>query len=327
MSSEPTVDQLEKARADYLNVVISSADEWAHPNGGYPTSRLIELDPTLGGVTVEDVSIDGPHGPVPIRRYIGSDDPISTLMWVHGGAFVFGSLEMPEAHWVSLTLAAHGVEVFSVDYRKALDGIHYPVPYDDLHTAWRWLTTNSSVSSPLSGKIHLGGASAGAALSAGLVVQLRDVGERLPDSVALVYPIVHPRLPEMTPELASATASILENGSFNAHIIDGMSYNFAGSLSAFHDPHAFAGLGDPSGFPPTLIINSELDILRASGETFARQLENAHVQVTWVTEPGSLHGQLDEPENPAGIRSLERLISWLAQQAPEHTFGEGADST
>ena len=35
---------------------------------------------------------------------------------------------MLEAHWVSLALAARGFGVLSLDYRKALRGVHYPVP-------------------------------------------------------------------------------------------------------------------------------------------------------------------------------------------------------
>lgn len=312
MAGELTLNELEVAQAEYLAIISNSTDEWTLPDLSYPTSRLTNLYPELSRVTIEDVTFADPNGSVPMRRYSGPGKPTSTLMWVHGGAFVFGTLDMPEANWVSLTLAGRGYQVFSVDYRKALEGVHYPAPADDLAAAWQWIADQNPLHETASGEIHLGGASAGAALSAGLVVRLRDSGERVPDSVILAYPIVHPRLPEMSPELRAATTSVLENGSYDAHIIDGMSYNFAGSLRAFQNPQAFAGLSDPTGFPPTLIINSEHDILRASGELFAKQLSEVGATVLSVTEAGSLHGQLNEPENPAGIRSLERIAEWLA---------------
>ncbi|GAA1963854.1 alpha/beta hydrolase [Microbacterium deminutum] len=94
-----------------------------------------------------------------------------------------------------------------------------------------------------------------------------------------------------------------------------MSYNLAGSPAALADPHAFAGLADPTGLPPTLIINSERDTLRASGERYAQQLSEAGVSVTCVTEPGSFHGQLNTPHEATGIRSMRRVLDWLNQPA------------
>ena len=58
-------------------------------------------------------------------------------MWVHGGAFMGGYLDMPESNWVALELAARGIPVFAVDYTKCLGDVHYPVPSDDVLAAWR----------------------------------------------------------------------------------------------------------------------------------------------------------------------------------------------
>ncbi len=48
--------------------------------------------------------------------------PGARLVWAHGGGFVAGDLDMPEADWVARTLAARGVTVVSIDYRLAGDG-------------------------------------------------------------------------------------------------------------------------------------------------------------------------------------------------------------
>ena len=46
-----------------------------------------------------DTTVDGPHGPVPVRVYEpaagASDRPC--LVWMHGGGFMMGDLDMPEA--------------------------------------------------------------------------------------------------------------------------------------------------------------------------------------------------------------------------------------
>lgn len=41
-------------------------------------------------------------------------------MWVHGGGFLSGTIDMPEARWVALTLASHRISVLSLEYREAL---------------------------------------------------------------------------------------------------------------------------------------------------------------------------------------------------------------
>jgi len=292
--------------AEYL----AEAETWmtGWQNHEFPPHVLVEKFPLLRNVAVRDETLEGPHGPVPIRLYDPRQTPRCTLMWIHGGGFAAGDLDMPEAHWVSLSLAAQGIAVVSVDYQKTLDGAHYPVAFDDVRAAWRWLIEHTGSSGLASGALHLGGASAGAALAASLVVRLRDAGERMPDSLVLVYPVVHPRLPPPTAELEAATQGLPSS----AQLIVGMSDFVAGSVASLSDPHAFAGLSDPSAFPPTLILNSERDFLRASGELFAKQLLDAGAPVDCVTEAGATHGHLNEPDNPAGVRSLSRIADWLA---------------
>src|SRR3954454_20973184 len=57
--------------------------------------------PPPPGVETRDDAAPGPHGPVPVRIYEpydrGPDRPC--LVWMHGGAFRGGDLDMPEADW------------------------------------------------------------------------------------------------------------------------------------------------------------------------------------------------------------------------------------
>jgi acetyl esterase len=74
---------------------------------------------------VPDVSVrsdvaPGPHGPVPVRVYdAGGGDRAGgrpCLVWMHGGAFIFGNLDMREADWTARELAIRaGAVVVSVD--------------------------------------------------------------------------------------------------------------------------------------------------------------------------------------------------------------------
>src|SRR6185312_14764660 len=88
---------------------------------------------------------------------------------------------------------SRGFAVLSVEYTKALFGVHFPVPSIDLLEAWNWAVDNLGIDVAT---MHLGGASAGANLAAGVGVRLRDGQGQLPASLVLVYPQVHPVFPE-----------------------------------------------------------------------------------------------------------------------------------
>jgi acetyl esterase/lipase len=261
---------------------------------------LVARFPEFGAVSVEDTSIDGPHGPVPARRYAPPTASGAVLLWLHGGGWINGNLDMPEAHRVGLSLATHGVTVLSADYRKALFGVRHPVPADDVVAAWQWMRAH------LSGERYfIGGASAGAQLSAGVTMRLRDSGEATPEGVLLVYPAVHPQIPEYRDDVPAGTFL------FTPPLIEEIVRNYVGDGEGLSVPHAWPALGDVRGFPPHYIVNAEHDSLRASGEAYAEQLHAAGVPVVNEMEPGTQHGYLDDAASNGATQTLERVAHWL----------------
>src|ERR1043165_8906663 len=115
---------------------------------------------TSNTVEPEALVIDGPQGGVDARLYRAAGLSAAALVWVHGGAFAFGDLDMPESDWVARSLAESGITVLALDYRKATEGVHRPALSDDVLAGWRWATTNLAGISTRS-RPHLGGASAG----------------------------------------------------------------------------------------------------------------------------------------------------------------------
>jgi acetyl esterase/lipase len=91
--------------------------------------------------------------------------------------------------------------------------------------------------------------------------------------------------------------------------------NYAGSEAVFDDVYAYPGNGDVAGLPPVFILNSEADSLRSSGERFGQQLAEAGVTVRVEYEPGTVHGHLNQPDDPAAVRSIERMAAWLSRPA------------
>ncbi len=264
-------------------------------------------------INVHDRSIAGPHGPIPIRVY-APKTTISLkngLLWAHGGSFTGGTLEMPEAHWVASQLAQRGVTVVSVDYRLANTGSRYPIPSDDVLAGWEWILTASDELGIDPSRISIGGASAGANLACGAAVRLRDAAETTPQSVVLAYPVVHATLPPYSRDLEAKTEKLAKDLRSLPDAVRMMSMDYVGDEALFSHPQAFPGNADFEGLPPFLIINSDLDDLRSSGEALAAGLALASNDVCVIREPGTHHGHLNRPESAEATRSLNRIVNWL----------------
>ena len=266
------------------------------------------------GVDVTDVTISGRHGELPARGYRGAPTATGTgaaLIWAHGGGFVFGDLDMPEAHWVAVKLAQRGFPVLSIDYTKCVDGVRYPIPSDDVLDAWLWVAGHEAEFGLAPGHLHLGGASAGANLCAGVAKRLRDESGPLPASLILAYPVLHAELRPAGEELRAALAARPPEF-LTPQVVRDLNLNWTGREALFDDVYAFPGNGDLSGLPPTYILNSETDSLRSSGERYGEQLATAGVDVRVEFEPGTVHGHLNQPDDPGAHRSIERVAAWLA---------------
>jgi acetyl esterase/lipase len=276
--------------------------EPADPRTDIDTASLQRRFPRLAGVRTSDLTVVSPHGPQPARVYRDASAPPTgrALVWVHGGAFIGGHLDMPESNWVALELAARGIPVFAVDYTKCLGDVHHPVPSDDVFAAWEHARAHSA---ELFGvepdRLHLGGASAGGALTSGVAARLRDGAGAIPAGLVLVYPVAHPdgAHPGSTPDPDAPHAQL--------------SLNYAGSPEALTDPHAFAGLGTGEGFPRTIVVVCEYDGLRPSGEAFAALLDSAGVDVDLHVEPGADHAHINEPSDPTALPTIEAIAGWM----------------
>lgn len=280
-------------------------------SNGYDTARLIGIDPTLTDIEISDFEIVAPSGQIGARRYISrSHHTQAALVWAHGGAWVGGSLDMPESHWVGLALAARGVSVLTVDYHLSLHGVTFPVPSDDVSAAFTWALSHRYLLGGQSTPVSLGGASAGGNLAAGVAKRLAQGDGAVPASLVLAYPVLHPELPRPSESLARAL-ELAGVPDVPPGLLAFAMGHFAGP-SGVGDEIAFAGNGEvPRRHSPTLILNADADPLRASGELYARQLDNASIAVDVDLLPQSQHGFLNEPESPTGQAGLARIADFL----------------
>ncbi|WP_432483325.1 alpha/beta hydrolase [Kineococcus esterisolvens] len=271
----------------------------------------------VGERVVEDRRAPGPHGDVDVRVHVPRGAPVSALVWAHGGAFARGDLDMPESDAVARSLQRAGHLVVTVGYRLAGDGTRYPVPSDDVLAAWRWGRGLAAASGVPATRTFLGGASAGGNLAAGAVLRLLEAGEELPAGVVLAYPTLHAVPPAASPAALRALGTLPEGEErWGPDAVREMYAGYVGGDPAGAPAAVTPGTAPLEGFPPALVLVSEVDGLRGSAEDFAARLVAAQVPVACVLEPGTRHGHLNRPGEPGFGASVRRVDAWL-RAAPD----------
>lgn len=280
---------------------------------------------------VSDQVLDGPHGPLRVRVYTPSAPAGPGLVWVHGGGFAAGELDMPEAHWVAQSFADRGIVVVSVDYAVApfprtraaaagapeRAGVQYPVASDEVEFAFRWAVESGLARGPWS----LGGASAGGNLATGAALRLSHGTGPVPALAVLAYPTLHAVQGAPDAALRAALDSDPDADVFGPEPVRGMYENYLGGPIEDADIYAVPGtasVAELSGFPATIMITGEVDELRVSGEAFAAALRDAGVDLDISIEPGTRHGHLNQPELAAATASIDRFAARILATSPEN---------
>jgi acetyl esterase len=259
--------------------------------------------------SVDDLVADGPHGPIPIRRYLPfdpgrADEPdLPVVVWLHGGGFVCGDVESYDM--VARRLAVEsGAAVFSVDYRLAPEH-PFPIPLDDCHAALAWIVAHASDLGVDGSRVAVAGDSAGGNLSAAVALRARIEGPGLRAQV-LVYPVIDP---------ACDTKSMVENATGYMLTADSMREMWDFYLANTNTNDAFFAVNkaaDYSGLPPALVLTAEFDPLRDEGEHYASLLDAADVDTKVVRYDGMIHGFLGMRELvPAANEAMAETAAFL----------------
>jgi acetyl esterase len=252
--------------------------------------RRVETAKALGGEPevlgrVDDLSIPGPAGKIPVRVYASERDGLRpALIYFHGGGFVFGNLETHDMVCRALAKES-GAVVISVDYRLAPEH-RFPAAVEDAHAATVWVAANAEHLGIDARRIAVGGDSAGANLATVAATRCRDAGGPVLAAQVLLYPVTDLSSFETASHRELGEGYLLTRASmewFNEH--------YLASTDLTRHPEASPLLAsDLSGLPPTLVITAEFDPLRDEGEAYAQRLQQAGVPVILTRYPGMIHG-------------------------------------
>lgn len=231
---------------------------------------------------VEDRSIPGPAGEIPIRIYSpNSSTNLPILVFFHSGGFVAGNLESEDTPLRAITNRC-GCIVVSVAYRLAPQN-PYPAAPEDAFAATKWVSEHAAEFRGNADRIAVGGDGAGGNLAAVVTLMARDKkGPHLVYQV-LIYPDID---------------AILRTSRFRSHDPVVTTESHMTSLDAYVLP--LDSLEDPyvspiyastmRGLPPALMITDEDDPARDEGGAYANRLRYEGVSVQLVQYPNVIHG-------------------------------------
>lgn len=204
------------------------------------------------------------------------------LYFLHGGGYVMGRPSHFDNQCAEIAVGANCV-VISPDYRLAPED-PYPAGLDDSDAGLAWVFDNAADLGIDSGRVAVGGTSAGAGLAAALLLRLRGRGD---DRVAFQF-LEAPMLDYRNQALSSGAAEhpLVWNRTSNERAwgayLDGIDDIPAEASPALAE--------DLSGLPPTYISVSALELFRDEAVAYADRLVENGVQVELHMYPNGFHG-------------------------------------
>lgn len=242
--------------------------------------------PPIEGVTSEDTTIPSEDGNVPVRLYrpTGARAPLPTLLWMHPGGYVIGSIELDDLMARQLAKDVQ-CAVASVEYRLAPEH-PYPAPLEDCYAVLEWLSRDSRRLGLDRDRIAVGGSSAGGGLAAGLALLARERGGLRPCFQLLIYPAINDHNIEQT------STTVPENLFWSREnaLIGWRAYlNGKQASTDVPAPAAAWRAQDLSRLPPTFIAVGALDMFVPDCLGYAERLIGAGVATELHLYPGAFH--------------------------------------
>jgi acetyl esterase len=242
------------------------------------------------------------------HRPAGVAGPLPVLVYLHGGGWVWNSIDTHDRLMREYAAAA-GCAVVGPDYALSPEAA-FPTAVEECAGVLAWVAEHGAAWGLDTGRIVLGGDSAGANLAMGAALLRRDAAGALPAGVRgllLNYGVFDSRLD--TPSYREFAAGY------------GLTRERMGFYWSVYAPreadrtHPYAAplrARDLSGLPPALLHVAELDVLASESAAMAARLREAGVAVTETLFPGMVHGFLRAAGHVAQARrAVDEAGAWL----------------
>ena len=264
------------------------------------------------GLKVSNLLIPGAVDQLRARMYHGeADRPL--IIYFHGGGWVIGNLDTHDPFCRSLAEASKST-IMSIDYRLAPEHV-FPAAHDDCQAATDWILANLNTLAPNNGKVVIAGDSAGgnltACTAATLISEPRLVG------TIMIYPATEHYLKGF-PSFREHAKSKPLTAPIMRWFID--TYLGDTAPAATEAKKVFVNRRtDYKGFPRSLVVTAERDVLRDDGRRLGITLRQAGVDTTYHHYADEAHGFACSEGPTEGHQHFIRLaVDWLEPLRSRH---------
>jgi epsilon-lactone hydrolase len=228
-------------------------------------------------------------------------DTDRVLMCIHGGGFLGGSVYTHRKMFGHLAKAA-GVRALVVSYHLLPEGV-FPVPADDVTSAYRWLL-DQGISA---GRIAFAGDSVGGWLAVTVQLRAREQGLPLPTAALLMSPCVDM---ETTGESYETNRDL--DPFFKKEVVAEIIRNFLGPGTDARDPRVNPLYADLGGLGPLYIQAGGDEALADDARLLDSYARKAGVEVRLDIFPGMLHTfQMAAGRAPEADDAISQMASWV----------------
>ncbi len=254
-------------------------------------------DPVTEVGAVEDRTIPGPAGEMPVRVYSpAGDGPHPVVVYFHGGGFVLGDLDGHDDPCRVLTTTAEAV-VVSVDYRLAPEH-PFPAAVEDAYAATAWVANHTAALDADPDRLAVAGDSAGATLAAVVALAARDRGS--PDLAyqTLFYPAVDfsgdADFPSLSENAEGYFLTTDDMAYFRDHYVPSWVHHANPYLSPIE-------AGSHADLPPATVATMGFDPLRDEGRAYVDALEADGTPVVHRAYDDLIHGVINMLQEPMAV--------------------------
>lgn len=272
-------------------------------------SRLVAGAPRIG--ETRDITIATAAGELQGRIYVpsalASVDARPTLVFFHGGAMIYGSLDSHDA--AVRHLAEHsGVQVISVAYRLAPE-TPFPGPVEDCIDALEWVVAHATQVDVDPAMLAVGGDSAGGYFAATTSIKAAERGIPLRLQL-LIYPVAGFTID--TPSHHEFADGFYLTRKF----LSGGYSKYLPHPENLTDPLVELVARDsfPEGLAPAYVVTAGFDPLRDEGRQYAELLASHGVTVEELRCEDMIHGFFNMLVCPAAAEYAREIAMALGRE-------------
>lgn len=261
-------------------------------------AKISYADCHINNIEIKNTRIPASDGyQIPVRIYQNDKCNMTKvlLVFIHGGAFVGGTLE-PYDESLKMFVDKFNIEVLSIDYRLLPENL-YPIPYTDCFDVIEHIYENSDTYNIDKNKIFVCGDSAGGNIAQACSTKFKNT------NVIRGQLLLYPTLNifgyedkyykkgfddyEFEPSQKRLSKSVIRQ----MQMLTNCNIKQIGikSPDAFNSPYLYSA----SGNPPTFISAGALDYLKKDAIAWAHKLVGNNVDVNLVIYNGLGHGYLN----------------------------------